>query len=127
MRGQVKKWGIPTTLTIVYKPYLNQWFASFTVNVEVIEPLFGSNSELNYESLLAIDLGTETALTGFDGSEFIEIQNPRFIKSSEQEVKNLSKKLRRKRSPNYQKKISASKRWKKKGLGMGKKLFTTNY
>ncbi len=30
MRGQAKSWGQLTTLTIVYRPSKNQWFASFT-------------------------------------------------------------------------------------------------
>jgi putative transposase len=45
MRGQAKKWGIPTTLTIIYKPYLNQWFASFTVNIEIKEVKYGTGQD----------------------------------------------------------------------------------
>jgi len=33
MRGQSKEWGKPSTLTVVYKPGLNQWFASITVEL----------------------------------------------------------------------------------------------
>ncbi|GBF83338.1 transposase [Aphanothece sacrum FPU3] len=113
IRGQVHQWGTPTTLTIIYKPYLNQWYASFTVNVEVPNSKFGSESTLSYQSILAVDLGTQTALTGYDGEDFIELENPRFVRQSEEKVQRLSKKLRRKRSPNHNKKIPASKRWKK--------------
>ena len=113
MRGQAKEWGIPSTLTIIYKPFLNQWLASFTVNVEVPFSKFGSDSNRSYQSILAVDLGTETALTGYDGQDFIELENPRFLRQSQQKVQKLSKKLRRKRSPNYQKKVKGSKRWKK--------------
>jgi putative transposase len=78
MRGQVKDWGIPSTLTIVYKPSMRQWFASFTVEVAVPDAKFGSHSNLAYESIVTYDLGCETALTLFDGSEFEEISNPKF-------------------------------------------------
>ena len=50
MRGQAKQWGIPTTLTVVYKPNKNQWFASVTVDVPTAESKFGSDSKLEYES-----------------------------------------------------------------------------
>jgi putative transposase len=50
MRGQAKQWGKPTTLTIVYKPGLKQWFASFTVEVSDVAAKFGSQSELAYNS-----------------------------------------------------------------------------
>ena len=51
MRGKVKKggWDVPTTLTIVYKPSKRQWYASFTVQVAVPKPKFGSQSDLRYE------------------------------------------------------------------------------
>lgn len=113
MRGQAKSWGIPTTLTIVYKPSKNQWFASFTVNIEVQPPMFGSDSELKYESMVAFDLGTATAITCFNGKEFEEISNPRFTQVAEKKIKKLSKALRRKRNPDRKKKIKASSRWKK--------------
>jgi len=47
MRGKAKDWGTPTTLTIVYKPSQRQWYASFTVEVEVPEPKFGSQRDGN--------------------------------------------------------------------------------
>jgi len=96
MRGQAKSWGTPTTLTIVYKPSENQWFASFTVKVEVESPMFGSKSELKYESMVAFDLGTTTAITCFNGKEFEEISNPRFTQVAEKKIKKLSKALRTK-------------------------------
>ena len=113
MRGKAKKWGIPTTLTIVYKPNKKQWFASFTCKIEIQQKKFGSNSELKYESIVAFDLGTATAMTYFDGKQFEEISNPRFTQGSEAKIKQESKKLRRKRAPNKKKKIKASNRWKK--------------
>ena len=113
MRGQAKQWGIPTTLTIVYKPNNNQWFASVTVDVPTVEAKFGSDSELSYESIVAFDLGTETALTLYDGEEFTELENPRFTQKGESKIKQKSKVLRRKRAPNRNKKIKGSRRWKK--------------
>ena len=113
MRGQAKSWRTPTTLTIVYRPSKNQWFASFTVNIEVQPPMFGSDSELKYESMVAFDLGTATAITCFDGEKFEEISNPRFTQVASKKIKHLSKALRRKRKPDKKKKIKASSRWKK--------------
>ena len=78
MRGQAKIWGVPTTLTIVYKPSKRQWFASFTVELEPQKAFLGSDSELKYESIVAFDLGTATAITCFDGKNFEEVSNPRF-------------------------------------------------
>jgi putative transposase len=113
MRGQAKSWGTPTTLTIVYKPSKKQWFVSFTCNISVEESKFGSNSGLKYESIVAYDLGTATAITCFDGKKFEEISNPRFTQRAENKVKQESKKLRRKRAPNWKKGIKGSNRWKK--------------
>ncbi|MFS8886161.1 RNA-guided endonuclease InsQ/TnpB family protein [Synechococcus sp. H70.2] len=111
MRGKAKNWGKPTTLTIVYKPTLRQWYASFTVEVEVPRPKFGSQSDLKYESIVAYDLGTETAITLYDGSEFHEVANPRFTQRSEEKVRKVAKLKRRKRAPG--KGVKASRRWKK--------------
>ena len=113
MRGKAKSWGTPTTLTIVYKPSTRQWFASFTVNIEVQPVMFGSDSELRYESMVAFDLGTATAITCFDGEKFEEISNPGFTQVAEKKIKQLSKALRRKRKPDRNRKIKASSRWKK--------------
>ncbi|MFS8839694.1 RNA-guided endonuclease InsQ/TnpB family protein [Synechococcus sp. W55.2] len=111
MRGQAKHWGVPTTLTIVYKPSRRQWFASFTVAVAIPEPKFGSQSDLRYESIVAYDLGTETALTLFDGAEFREITNPRFTQNLEARIRKVARLKRRKRAP--KKGVKASRRWKK--------------
>ncbi len=120
MRGKAKEWGIPTTLTIVYKPHINQWFASITVEIPASQVKFGSQSSQPYESIAAIDLGTETALTLYNGKEFEEVTNPRFVRQSEKRVKQASVKLKRKRAPNKKKKIKASKRWKKARRGVSR-------
>ncbi len=116
MRGKANVWGTPTTLTIVYKPHLNQWSASITVEIPTPQVKFGSQSPIEYESIAAIDLGTETALTLYNGKEFEEVTNPRFIRKGEKRVKLASKKLKRKRAPNRKKKVKASNRWKKARL-----------
>ncbi|NEN94603.1 MAG: transposase [Moorea sp. SIO3I7] len=113
MRGQAKFWGTPTTLTITYKPSLNAWYASITVKAETPLTKYGSESDLTYKKIIAYDLGTETAITAFNGSEFEEIANQRFTKTLEPKVKAAGKEKRRKQAPNFKKGILASKRWKK--------------
>ncbi|MEO1373930.1 MAG: transposase [Cyanobacteria bacterium J06635_10] len=120
MRGKAKQWGIPTTLTIVYRPSSDEWYASFTVDVKSVEPKFGSRSELEYESIIAYDLGTTTALTTYDGSEYNELSNPRFIRNSEQEIKRKSKMMRRKTAPNSKLNTKPSKRWRKSRKAVSK-------
>jgi putative transposase len=111
MRGKAKAWGLPTTLTIVYKPSKREWYASFTVNVAIPKPKFGSESDLKYESIVAYDLGTATALTLFDGGGFHEIANPRFTQRMEEKIRQTAKLKRRKRPP--KKGVKASRRWRK--------------
>ena len=111
MKNHEKDWSQPTTLTIVYKPSKRQWFASFTVEVATPDAKFGSESELLYQSIVAYDLGTETALTLYDGAEFIEIENPRFTQKNDEKVRKVAKQKRRKRAP--KKGVKASRRWRK--------------
>ena len=112
MRGKAKEWGKPTTLTLVYKPHENKWYASFTVQVTDVEPLYGTDSGLSYESMVSYDLGTETAITLYNGDEFEEISNPRFSREGNQKVRQAAKAKRRKRNP-IKGKQNASRRWKK--------------
>ncbi len=113
MRGQAKQWGQVSTVTIVYKPSLNHWYASITVKIPPIDCRFGVNSPLKYNSMVAFDLGTATAITCYDGQEFVEIENPYFTKVASAKIKQKSQGLRRKRAPNRKQKIQASNRWKK--------------
>lgn len=113
MRGQAKQWGKPTTLTIVYKSRLKQWFASFSVEIPDVVATFGFQSELAYDSIVAFDLGCETAITTYDGKDIKQVSNPRFTQKTEAKIKKASKELRRKQAPNRNKKIKASRRWKK--------------
>jgi putative transposase len=100
MRGQARTWGVPTTCTILYRN--GQWFASITVNCEPMRE--------NGPGVIGIDLGCKDAITLSTGEK---IAKPEFIKTGQRQVKAVSKQLRRKRSPNHQQKIKASRRWKK--------------
>jgi putative transposase len=129
IRGRFKYWGKPTTCTIVYRPHRDEWWVSFTVKIDEPVPKFGSESELNYErcdpapvsgarerapreSMIAFDLGTETALTCYDGTEFTRIDNPRFDSDFKPKITQASIALRRKQRP-VKRKHKASSRWKK--------------
>lgn len=131
IRGRFKYWGKPTTCTIVYRHHRDEWWVSFTVKIDDPTPKFGfeehsgceipnpnpkriprSKSELNYDSMVAFDLGTETALTCYDGTEFTKIDNPRFNNEFNPKITQAAKALRRKQKPIKQKQ-KASSRWKK--------------
>jgi putative transposase len=100
MRGKARTWGNPTTCTIIYKQ--DQWYASITVNCKPVR--------LTDTGAIGLDFGTYHAIACSDGSI---IDNPRFLGQTQQKIKKVSKKLRRQRSPNFKKKVKASKRWKK--------------
>ncbi|MBL1202914.1 MAG: transposase [Nostoc sp. GBBB01] len=59
---------------------------------------------------MGLDFGTYHAIACSDGTI---IDNPKFLANTQQKVEQTSKKLRRKRAPNFKKKIKASKRWRK--------------
>jgi putative transposase len=100
MRGQARTWGKPTTCTIVYRN--GKWYASITVEcVPTRETDTGA---------IGIDFGTYHAAALSDGTV---IDNPRFQASQSAKIKKASKQKRRKRAPNFKKKIKASKNWKK--------------
>jgi putative transposase len=100
MRGQARTWGIPTTCTIIFRN--GKWFASITVQCQPVRET-GTAS-------IGIDLGCKDAVTLSTGEK---IAKPDFIKKGQQKVKVASKKLRRKRSPNRNKKVKGSRRWKR--------------
>jgi putative transposase len=100
MRGKARTWGTPTTCTIVYRN--GYWYASITVQCNP-ERKTGTGS-------IGIDLGCKEAITLSTGEQ---ISKPEFLKSGQRKVKAASKNLRRKRSPNRNKKVKASRRWKK--------------
>jgi putative transposase len=100
MRGQARTWGTPTTCTVLFRN--GKWFASITVQC-VPTTTTGTDS-------VGIDLGCKDAITLSTGEK---IAKPDFIKEGQVKVKVASKNLRRKRSPNWKKKVKASRRWKK--------------
>lgn len=100
MRGKVRNWGTPTTCTIVYRH--GKWFASITVNCEPIRET-GTGA-------VGIDFGVLTAAALSDGTK---IENPRFLAKTQAKIKLASKVKRRKRSPNFRKRIKCSSRWRK--------------
>jgi putative transposase len=116
MRGQARTWGKPTTCTIFFQ--YGKWYASVTVQCEP--------TRATGPGAVGIDLGCKEAITLSSGEQ---ISKPDFLRVGQQKVKVASKRLRRKQSPNFsasrspevasgacvarQKKIKASRRWKK--------------
>jgi putative transposase len=100
IRGQARTWGTPTTCTILYRN--GRWYASITVNCEPVRE--------TGEDAVGIDLGCKEAITLSTGEQ---ISKPDFLKAGQLKVKVASKRLRRKRSPNWKQKIKASRRWRK--------------
>jgi putative transposase len=100
MRGQARTWGTPTTCTILFRN--GKWLTSITV-LCVPTRTTGTDS-------VGIDLGCKEAITLSNGEK---IAKPDFIKEGQTKVNVASKNLRRKRSPNWKKKVKASRRWKK--------------
>ncbi|WP_019501614.1 RNA-guided endonuclease InsQ/TnpB family protein [Pseudanabaena sp. PCC 6802] len=100
MRGKARTWGTPSTCTILYRR--RKWFASITVQCEPVrETGIGA---------IGIDFGCLTAAAMSDSTM---IENPRFMAKTQTKIKIASKQKRRKQSPNFKKKVKASKRWKK--------------
>ena len=100
MRGKARTWGTPTTCTIMFRN--GKWFVSITVQCQPVRKT-GTDS-------VGIDLGCKDAITLSTGEK---IAKPDFIKEGQVKVEVASKNLRRKRSPNRNKKVKGSRRWKK--------------
>jgi putative transposase len=62
---------------------------------------------------IGIDLGCKSALSITDGENHKQIDAPKFLRNAEIQIKIASKQKRRKQAPNRNKKIKASRRWKK--------------
>jgi putative transposase len=114
MRGQAKYWGIPTTCTIFFRN--NKWYASMTV--DVLDQVLVL--DVLPVGAIGIDLGCKSALSITDGENHKQIHAPRFLRNAEQKIKKASKNKRRKRAPNKNKKIQASRRFKKAQLKVNK-------
>ncbi|PPT06598.1 Mobile element protein [Geitlerinema sp. FC II] len=100
MRGRARTWGTPTTCTIFFRH--GKWYASITVKCQPQRET-GTGS-------IGIDLGCKDAVTFSDGTKE---SKPNFLKEGQQKVKTASKRLRRKRAPNRNQRVKASRRWKK--------------
>lgn len=99
MRGKARTWGKPTTGTILFRN--GCWYASITVQCQP-QRQTGTGS-------IGIDLGCKEAITLSTGEK---ISKPDFLSCGQRQVTAASKSLRRKRSPNRNKRIKASRRWK---------------
>ena len=108
MRGQSRDWGIPKTCTILFKQ--GKWYASITVSCNPSRPQTDKGA-------IGLDFGTFHAVADSNGNV---IDNPRFIKQSQEKVNRLAKKSRRKRAPNHKKRIRPSRRWKKANKAVSK-------
>ena len=108
MRGQARLWGHPKALDILNRN--GKWYASIVLE---IDDVLLHNSRKTDDGIIAIDLGCNDAIAWTNGSENGLVQAPRFFRKAEQRNKQLGKAKRRKRAPNFKKKIKASRRWKK--------------
>ena len=108
MRGKARLWGHPKALDIVYRN--GKWYASIVLE---IDDTLLKNSRKTDNGVMAIDLGCNDAIAWTNGEENGLVAAPRFFRKAEQRNKQLGKAKRRKRAPNFKKKIKASRRWKK--------------
>jgi putative transposase len=100
MRGKARQWGNPSTCTILNRN--GKWYASITVNCEVIR--------ITGDGAIGLDFGVHHAVAMSDGTI---IDAPKFLAKSAKEIKKANQEKRRKRAPNHKKKIKASNRFKK--------------
>jgi putative transposase len=100
MRGQARQWGTPSTCTILNRN--GKWYASITVNYEVVR--------VTGDGVIGLDFGVHHAVAMSDG---MIIDAPQFLAKAAKEIKTANQEKRRKRAPNRKKKIKASNRFKK--------------
>lgn len=108
MRGKACDWGKPKTCTIWYKQ--GKWYASITVDCLPTRTTTDTGA-------IGLDFGCLHAIADSNG---IFVENPRFVKQAQAKVNKIAKKSRRKRPPNFKKKIRASRRWKKANKAVSK-------
>ncbi len=108
MRGEARDWGTPKTCTILFKQ--GKWYASITVDCLPTRVQTDKGA-------VGLDFGTHHAVAFSDGTI---IDNPQLLKQSQEKVNQLAKKSRRKRAPNYKKRIRPSRRWKKANKAVSK-------
>jgi putative transposase len=107
MRGKARIWGTPRTCVIVYRN--GKWYASITVELTELQV---ATRPTDF-GLVGIDFGCKSALAITDGETHSFIEAPKFLRKAEVQIKQLSKRKRRKTEPNRRKKQKASSRWKK--------------
>jgi putative transposase len=100
IRGQARTWGTPTTCTILCRN--GKWYASITVQCQP--------TRQTGDGVVGIDLGCKDAITLSTGEK---IAKPDFLEEGLHKVKVASKKLRRKRASNRNKRVKGSRRWKR--------------
>jgi putative transposase len=100
MRGKARQWGNPSTCTILNRN--GKWYASITVNCEVVR--------VTGDGAIGLDFGVLHAVAMSNGEV---IDAPKFLAKAAKEIKKANQEKRRKRAPNRKKKIKASKRFKK--------------
>lgn len=124
MRGQARDWGTPKTCTILFKQ--GKWYASITVNattsIRDFESRMGTHEchptrPQTDTGAVGLDFGTYHAIADSNGDL---VENPRFIKQAQTKINRIAKQGRRKRPPNHQKRIKASRRWKKANKAVSK-------
>ena len=108
MRGKARLWGHPKALDIVYRH--GKWYVSLVLE---IDDILLKNSRKTDNGVMAIDLGCNDAIAWTNGEENGLAAAPPFFRKAEQRNKQLGKAKRRKRAPNFKKKVKASRRWKK--------------
>ncbi|MCM0589900.1 MAG: transposase [Gloeotrichia echinulata IR180] len=108
MRGKARVWAQTKALDILYRH--GKWYASIVLDIDEV---LLKNSRKTDNGIIAIDLGCNDAIAWTNGVENGLVPAPRFFRKAEEKNKQLSKGKRRKRSPNFKKKIKASRRWKK--------------
>lgn len=108
MRGQARDWGTPKTCTILFKQ--GKWYASITVDCVPTRYQTGTGA-------IGLDFGTHHAIADSNGGL---VSNPRFVKVAQAKINKIAKTSRRKRSPNFKKKVKASRRWKKANKAIAK-------
>ncbi|ELS00290.1 RNA-guided endonuclease TnpB family protein, partial [Gloeocapsa sp. PCC 73106] len=86
IRGKARDWGIPKACTIIYKQ--SKWYACITIDGNPTRPTTDIGA-------IGLDFGVNHAIATSNGDL---IDNPRFLKQSQEKIKKLSKKSRRKRA-----------------------------
>ncbi len=95
MRGQARDWGTPKTCTIIFKQ--GKWYASITVDCAPTRPTTNTGA-------IGLDFGIHHAIADSSGDV---VDNPRFVRTAQSKLNKIAKTSRRKRPPNFRKKVKA--------------------